>query len=316
MTMNIEKILDRTSLGRIQSAGHMQLIPILGDDDASFAPPVLQVGTCRYGSVMLKNDADRPTIVPPGAGWVVQQKAQDHAIGGGALLRAGQDRLIETALCIQQAQGGCISPAKHAMLILPAALRAKALAMRHVSDFRKHWSDITEFNRALGISNPGGHLEFFLKTFQRELDQFVAEFEIVPSQIGAIVLLGGKLVGIERAPSAAYWQVVWEPLVRVSYGSLAIQVAKSGATSVRDALSVQERSLVGIRKALRVAETREAESVDALLSVVRPIALECANDGEERIGSIAMSTVTSPRLAGQIVTVGDAVRFASICVAA
>jgi len=78
-----------------------RLIPLLGEDFAAFAPPSLEVGTCRYGAVMLKNDADRPTIVPPGAGWVVRQKAQGHAIGGGALLEPGQSRLIETALCIQ-----------------------------------------------------------------------------------------------------------------------------------------------------------------------------------------------------------------------
>src|SRR5262245_14829383 len=103
--MNIETILQNTSFGPVQSAGPMQLVPILGDDDASFAPPVVEVGTCRYGSVMLKNDGDRPTIVPPGAGWVVRRRAQDHAVGGGALLRAHEDRTIETALCIQQSQG-------------------------------------------------------------------------------------------------------------------------------------------------------------------------------------------------------------------
>jgi hypothetical protein len=316
MTMRIEEILEGTTLGPTQTVGHMQLIPLLGEDDAAFAPPSLEVGTCRYGAVMLKNDADRPTIVPPGAGWVVRQKAQDHAIGGGALLVPGQSRLIETALCIQQAQGGCIASAKHAMLILPAALRGKALAMRAVADFRKHWDDITALNRALGVPQAAGHLEYFLRAFQRELDLFVAQFEIVPGQLGAIVLCGGKLVGIERAPSAAYWDVVWEPLVRVSYGSLAIQVAKSGrALPSSTPLAVAEPTVAGIRQALDRAEAEEKEASDALVSAVRPMVLERASD-EEALGSITLTTVTSPHLAGQVVTVRDAVRYASICVAA
>ena len=41
-----------------------------------------------------------------------------------------------------------------------------------------------------------------------ELDEFVAEFECVPRQIGAIILVDDQVVGVERAPSHAYWQSV------------------------------------------------------------------------------------------------------------
>lgn len=318
MSLTIADILRGTGTGAPQGAGQMQVVPILGDDDDTFAPPDLVIGTGGYGTVLLRNDSDRPTIVPPGAGWVVAQKAQDHALGGGALLRPGAERRIETAMCIQQSQGGLIAKAKHEMLILPAALRAKALSVRHVLDFKKLWEGIGEYNRSFGIREAGGHLAYFLKAFARELSEFVAEFEIVPRQVGAVVLVAGKIAGVERAPSAAYWRAVWGPLIRVCYGSLAMKVAElhKAPPVTRIALAVRERSLTGVRRALEEAQRREREVVDARVEIARSVAFSAAREAEETLGSIALTTVANDHLAGQVVTVGQAVRFASLCVAA
>jgi hypothetical protein len=98
MSITIAEILRGTGTGPAQSAGQMQVVPILGDDDDRFAPPSIEVGTAGYGTLILRNDSDRPTIVPPGAGWVVLQKAQDHAVGGGVLLEPGCTRQIDTAM--------------------------------------------------------------------------------------------------------------------------------------------------------------------------------------------------------------------------
>jgi hypothetical protein len=268
--------------------------------------------------VVLRNFSDKPIIVPPGAGWVVTQKAQDHAIGGGALLKPAETRQIDTAMCIQQSQGGLIAKGKHEMLILPAALRAKALSVRHVRDFRKLWDGIGEYNRSFGIEQAGGHLEFFLKTFQKELAEFVAEFEIVPRQVGAIVLISGKVAGIERAPSAEHFRAVFSPLIRVCYGSLAMKMAKiqNAPPATRAPLSVAERSLAGLRRALEEAQRKEQEAIDACVAEARSIALSAAEAADETLGPITLQTVASTQLAGQVVTVNKAVRFASLCVAA
>jgi hypothetical protein len=317
MSITVREILQGTGAGPTQSAGQMQVVPILGDDDERFAPPAVEVGTAGYGSVVLRNDADRPTIVPPGAGWVVLQKAQDHAIGGGALLEPRGTRQIDTAMCVQQGQGGLISKAQHEMLILPAALRAKALSVRHVKDFRKLWEGIAQYNRSFGIESVGGHLEFFLKAFKKELAEFVAEFEIVPRQIGAVVFIGGKIAGIERAPSAAFWKVIWGPLVRVCYGSLAIALGrvKSAPPSTRVALVVAERSLAGLRRALDVTARKEEAAIMARLSRASDIALRAAKEDDDRLDDIKLTTVASPDLAGQVVSVNRKTCFASLCVA-
>lgn len=318
MSLTIAEILRGTGVGAVQSAGQMQVIPLLGDDDYTFAPPELEVGTTTYGTVLLRNDSNRPTIVPPGAGWVVAQRAQDHAVGGGALLWPGESRSINTAMCIQQSQGGYIEKAKHALLILPAALRAKALSMRHLQSYNKLWAGIQELNASFGISQSGGHLEYFLQRFQKELDGFVAEFELVPRQVGAVILVGGKIAGIERAPSADFWKALWTPLVRICYGSLALKVAELRKTPppTRVPLTLRHRSFAGLRDALAEATRKESQVIGDCLSLARGVSLEAAPQVDEERGAIVLRTFASTRLSGQVATVDKVVRYASLCAAA
>ncbi|MEM7157274.1 MAG: DUF6569 family protein [Myxococcota bacterium] len=322
MRLTVEDILRGTRTGRRQSVGVMEVIPLLGEDDETFAPPHVEVGTSHYGTVDLRNDDDRPTIVPPGAGWVVRQAAQDHAIGSGKLMRAGQSVKIDTARCIQQSQGGYIGRDKHPMVVLPAALRGRALAMRNETGYDKLWPDITRFNTRLGASTGGGggHLEYFLRHFAKQLDEFVAEFELVPDQRGAIILIGGRVVGVELAPNQAFWRHVWEPLVRVCYGSLAIEVARAlgERASVARPLRVIDDRLEGLEAALAEATSRERADVEA---VVRRLAGLVLSQGavDDQLGRwrarIVLTTVASPELAGQVARRGDEVRYASLCAA-
>lgn len=320
MRLTVEEILRGTRTGPRQSVGVMEVIPLLGEDDDTFAPPEVEVGTSHYGTVDLRNDGDRPTIVPPGAGWVVRQAAQDHAIGSGKLMRAGESVKIDTAMCIQQSQGGYIRRDKHPMLVLPAALRGRALAMRNEAGYSKLWDDIGRFNRRVGVSvgHGGGHLEYFLRHFAKQLDEFVAEFELVPDQRGAIVIVGGRVVGLELAPNRAYWRHVWEPLVRVCYGSLAIEVGRAlgERASVGRPLRVTDSSLEGLEAALAEATAQERADAEAIVRRLAGLVLERGKT-DDRMGRwrarIDLTTVASRELAGQVAHRGSEVRYASLC---
>lgn len=316
--LTVDMILKGTGIGPMQSVGQMQVIPITGDDDLTYAPPELEVGTSGYGAVSLRNANDKPTIVPYGAGWVVKDRAQDHAIGSGAFVKPGEDRVLNKAMCIQQSQPGLISRAKRALTILPARLRAKALAMRNVDQYNKLWEHITAFNTALGI-DAVANLVTFLTSFQKELDEFVAEFEIVPRQIGAIVLVGGEIVGVERAPSAAYFAATWEPLVRVCYGSLAIAAGKSRtmapATRLPLIAHAGMKTLDALRSALAELRTREEVLAQQLVSFARAVRLERAEAADDTLGTAELWTVAGLTFGGQVVTDGNTVKYASLTAA-
>lgn len=315
--LSIDDILRGTEPGRMQSVGHMQVIPLLGDDDDRFAAPEVEVRTTAYGTVELRHDDDRPTIIPPGAGWVVDQAAQDHAIGGGVLLAGKSLAKVDTARCIQRSQAGYIEAAKHPMLVLPAALRPQALAIRKQTGHGMLWDPITQFNKAFGVTE-AGHLEYFLRRFKAELDQFVAEFELLPRQLGAIVLVDGAIAGVERTPSSSFWRALWEPLIRVCYGSLAIQrgQGRSAPPSTRIPLASHGAGTVAqLRLALAESQVRERRVVAAVVQQLRDVDLRAADKADQVLNRAQLITLASTELAGQIVREGDRVAYASLCAA-
>lgn len=315
MPLTIEQILRGTRTGARQSVGQMEVIPLIGEDDSSFAPPDFSASTRTYGAVHLRNNADGPSIVPPGAGWCVREAAQDHAVCGGALMAPKSSRTIDRACCIQESQGGLIPEQQGSMIILPATLRAPALASRRETEYSRLWSLIRSFKQTLGMTG-SGNLVDFLKAFKKQLDEFVAEFELVPHQVGAIVLVGGKVVGVERAPSVPFWEKLWEPLVRVCYGSLSLQVARGNPLppATRHALAVQEKTLEGLQEALREAAERDQETTRSLVGETEALQLQEGGRPDEKMGDFSLWTVASKLLSGQVVGTGPGdVRYASLC---
>lgn len=315
--LTVEQILAGTTTGRLQAVGQMAIIPLLGDGDDTFAPPTdLEAGTRNYGTVDVRNRADRPTIVPTGAAWVTSEDAQDHASPGAALISAQGSRSIDNAYCIQETQGGLLMRQAREFVVLPASLRAQALANRNRGSYDALWTHIRRFKGTMGLRGAGNLVEF-LKAFKTELDQFVAEFEIVPGQLGAIIAIGGQIVGIERAPSEAFWHALWVPLVRVCYGSLALRVARSGAgiPSTRTPLSVTDKSLEGIAGALAKAREDSRMLVDATMGELGPKALASPAQADEAIDGSSIFTLACQEYAGQIIQRDAKPVYASICAA-
>jgi hypothetical protein len=110
-----------------------------------------------------------------------------------------------------------------------------------------------------------GHLEHFVRRYRQEMDEFVAHFEVVPNQVGAIVLIDGTVVGIERCPNYRFFKVMWEPLIRECYGSYSLQKAiQSGFRVPPDRVALSKgrvNSLADIRKALVKATLKEEAQI-------------------------------------------------------
>ena len=321
MTITIEEILRGVGFGRTQSVGHMGVVPLVDGDgscqDETFAPPDVGVSNDNYGSVDIHNEQDRPTIVPTGAGWITKRAAQDHAIAGAVLIKGSSSTHIDTAMCIESSQGGYMVKGDHEMIVLPAALRAPALAMRTSRSYGKLWNSIGQMHTTYtGQSARRQHMSDFLHFFKKDLDEFVAQFELIPNQIGAIVLLGDRIVGIERAPTVAFWSHVWSPLIRVCYGSLAIRARQILGTQPprhRLGLELKTRSLAGIAQALEDAETKTRELVGSAIDNIRGHELQASDTSESKLDGYEVVTLASDDVAGQIVRRGVKTPYASLC---
>jgi hypothetical protein len=311
----ITEVLRGCQPGRMQSVGLMQVIPLVSEmEDSRFAPPSeLEIGTTNYGTMEFVNTNDKPAIVPCHAAYVVKQMAQDHAMMHAGLIPGKKTRRYDTAACIQQSQGGTISREKHKFSVLPFALREKALQVRREKGYNKLWDTISSFNKRMG-ADTRAHLEFFLNKFKKQLDEFVAEFESVPRQVGAIILIDGVVAGIERAPSYAFWRSVWPALIRDCYGSLAIESAqdkRERAPRTRSPLPDADeiRDLDDLDAALAKAEEEDEERT-------RQVVRDFVNDqfdvtSEEKMGELDLETLSHKQFTGQVIRDGERVCYAS-----
>lgn len=333
--LSMEEILFGVSHADAQSVGNMEIIPLIQGRERSFeipedeygVPSNVHIGTSGYGTVNMDNQDDRTVIVPPGAGWVVKQAAQDHAIGSGKILDPKEKSVVKTARCIQSNQSGYITKADHEMLILPAELRGAALALKNEINYEALWESIAGMHKNHGITASSNLIDF-LRTFKTQMDSFVAEFELLDDQVGAIILINGQIVGVEVAPSRAYWKSVWTPLVRVCYGSLASECYKDTQKdrlvpmSNRMPLEMEGDTMNDLGEALVKSQAEYFEASEVIFKEMQEGRVLVGGPDESKGGNTLLSVgmerdkeKNRTRLGGQmVVREGGAIPFFSACI--
>ena len=316
-SLSIAELLHGTRAGRLQSVGVMQIIPLLSEleDDRFLAPSFVRVSTQGYGNLRFDNTAEKHVIIPCHAGYIVEEAAQDHAMAQSAVIPGKTERGFTNAMCIQQNQGGYISQAQHKLMILPYSLRESALNKRKTESFNKLWPDIQAWNQRMALGQDG-NLVVFMREFKKQLDRFVAEFECVPQQIGAIILIGGEIVGIERAPSSAYFREIWSALIRECYGSEAIAYARQlgdEAPLLETRIPLRQEgigSLEELAQALKEVEEIEQEMAYQIVRDLLDLPLQ--REAEDTTHGLTVETLSSERFLGQMIRDEEAICYASL----
>ncbi len=233
--MKLMQILDGLTFGQKQEVGTMAVFPLLGKDATAGLAPLEAlefIGTSGYGSMVFHNPHDKPCIVPTGYAIITKQAAQDHALTFASLIPPMTRREINKACCIQETQGGYIDGSGITdFAMLPLYIRKRhlkeqifpnsnetVLQLDERLSFSRLWRAISDFQREL-VGHSAGNLVCFFNKFMDKLMQFNAEFETVPNQRGAVIMMNGKVVGIEVAPTQEYWQTIWKSLIRDCYGA-------------------------------------------------------------------------------------------------
>ena len=226
MERHFRDLLRGLKPGIAQECGMTCVIPLISESEIlSTIGDVdnLRIGTERYGTVVVENLNDEPTIIPSGLSILTKQIAQDHCIPFTKVIGGKKVKGYNKCCCVQDSQGGAIQKDKHEVSMLPHPLRESVYEIRNVDKFGKLWDSLRNFSVELG-GNIGhnGWLVDFIDTHKDSLTDFVSHFEPVDNQLGAIILINGKVAGIEVVPSYKMWNVLWKPLIKECYGSLAL----------------------------------------------------------------------------------------------
>ena len=313
--MNISKILKGLEVGTIQQVGYMGIIPLLKEteNDDFGVPTGVLLSTRNYGNLEAENPSDRMTILPFGTGVITSQAAQNHATPKAKLLAARQHVHMPYAACTQETQGGSIQAGEHPITILPWAIKEMALRTKDEEEYSKLWPVIREFNQSLGV-RVTGHLELYLKQFKDDLDNFIAQFEVVPNQVGAIILINGYVMGIELTPNYEYFKSVWNPLIRECYGSLTLQYQKQfgdnpPAPRTREPLNTNVSSLKQLQEELVRVQEEEDKKVKSIIR--KFLKDEFSAEEEESVEGYTVETLTNKQFVGQVARKDDEIVYAS-----
>ena len=311
----VKLVQGHTGLGDLQSSGALDMLPLIGPDvGGRFARPFseLKLTNVRgYGKVELKNSGGRRGglgIVPLHAGYI-QDGAQNHALCRTGFLAPGQRLVFSDACCVQENQGGFLQDTTP--FILPLALREPALELRGREDYSKLWHAIASLNQQFGLP-VRGHLEQIVCRLRPVLTQFAARFEVLPNQRGAFFFIGNRLVGVELAPTAAYFHEVFKPLVCFCYGPAAFHVDdRRGWHGRASAEPLHAGSLQDLETAL-AARRRKARL--RLEQAVADARLDAARDWsiEETFADYRLATIATRALVGQVVERGRELVYVSL----
>jgi hypothetical protein len=310
--MDLPLILKCFRIGCVQQSGPLSVLPLFGPDRADrFAPPLSGLkleGVRGYGNVELANPAPQGVAILPLHMGYIQDQAQNHALCRSAFLGAGQKRLFDDACCVQQSQGGYLESKEQWFFILPLALREEALRLRGQKSHGKLWPAIASLNTRLGMEQRG-HLEQVLCRRRPMLTQYQSRFELLPGQSGALFFLRDRVVGVELAPSAAWFAEVWMPLVCFCYGVAAMQMEeRSGPLPPPEPFPAQ--SLLELRR--QVAALRKDRQQRMLDLLARTPAERFQRREEERYLDLRLYTIEGKNFAGQHVEQDGEVVYASL----
>jgi hypothetical protein len=236
---------------------------------------------------------------------------------GPPALVAGKSRAaFDTAVCLQETQGGTIAAGEHAMVILPFPLREPALAVRDQRDYSRLWPAVRAFYADVGLQAVA-NLAVFFRHFAQELDRFVAEFESLDGQVGAVVLADGGVLGVERTPSVAYWETLWAPLLRGCYGAEMIRRQQTGAPARPPATRVpldtaEVGSLEALADAVDAADRAERRLTDDRIAELERLPLKADETGDRHVDVARLETIHGWRFVGQLLRRGGRVEYASL----
>lgn len=249
-----------------------------------------------YDTLVMATQSPHVTIIPQGLVFITKEQAQDRTLPSAHLVKTQKTC---HAFCVQSSQGGLMqreATEQRQFRLLPAGVRLAALNKRKQEGYSAIWEDLEAFNQQLGVQ--GNFLVSFFQHYQKQLAEFVAEFEPVPFQRGAVILINGEVVGVEVMPNSSAFLALWEPLIRDCYGAEALLHSSNAPVAVPVIMEDVE-SLDDLVIAVNDLARREQAWAESLVEVALTQKEHLQN--EELEGEFGLYAVETSEFEGQLV---------------
>ncbi len=255
-----------------QTVANMTVIPLVAQSSeyngVGTVNDVYLERDVAYDRMQFASGSNAPAIVPSGYTLITKEKAQDRAIASKEIIPSKAAREVNV-FCVQSSQHGLMSKSNNhqrEFRMLPATIRMVAYRHRNDRQLSALWNSLGALNQSLGVS--GNFINSFFDEYKDRLAQFVAEFELVPFQRGAIILINDELIGVELSPNPLAFSAQWESLIRDCYGSEAIRQQSKQKSIDESALFGEVDTLDDLSAKLDEIENKEFDFAEKQVETV------------------------------------------------
>ena len=213
----IAECVSKVTVGEPQTHGNLNLLPLLGDGVA--APDYLVLDEAlKAGCACLTEVSDAGVV--PELRFVNECDAPVLLIEGEELVGAKQNRIVNLSVllpphetivvpvsCVEagrwHAESHEFASASRGHYAAGRAQKARhvSMSMRTIgsrsSDQSEVWADISAKSVRLRSASPTGAAAALYQTHRATLDEYLAAFSAVPSQLGALFVLNGRVLGLD-----------------------------------------------------------------------------------------------------------------------
>jgi len=235
----ISSLLETLEVGEPLSHGALTVIPLLAPKDAepdwltlAEAGAAVTITEVSAGgevpTLSLVNDADRPVLLLDGEELI---GAKQNRILNTTVLVAAHAALRIPVSCVEQGRWsyrGKRFDSSDASLFASARARKAARVSTSLREFRMHLSDQGEIWRDVAgkvsehrVKSPTGAMRDFYDRYAEDLAQARRALAPRPGQIGALVAVAGKWVGLDLLPSPGLFERAW-PRLCAGYSAEAV----------------------------------------------------------------------------------------------
>lgn len=311
--MQLIQLLQNTTVSaQPQIVANQIVVPLTTDkpnNDISSEMTLKVVNDSDYSKLTLKNTDSKPAIALQGSRFETDGKGQDRTVLSANIIESESEKTLAVG-CIQPSEGSHIESGTETTGFIPASLRVPALDRKDNGSYDVIWGDIRKYLGEIGVQ--GDSLRDFYKEFKKELDEFVAQFENIDKQVGAIVLINNEIVGLELYPNYNSWMKVWRPLIRDSYGADAIKAIKKGTViALKPSIDLDKvASMSDIKKQVEDINIRNITTIANKVKAV--VDSEFRVTSQQNVGDFVVNTINNTSFKGQFITKNDVVVHCSL----
>ena len=242
----IKQFIDGIDVGKVQSYRNLAVFPLVSNyaldldyltlDDALDGDAIDVVELDQDGSVpelKVVNKSDTMILILDGEELV---GAKQNRIVNTTILIAGKDTVVIPVSCVEQGRWSYDSKkfSSQKRVMSPRMRADKSSQVRYSlemcdnfnADQSAIWSDISAKALRMDAESPSSAMSEIYKKKDRSIKDYTNHFNLIGSQVGAVFMINGQVVGMDCFGKPETFEKVFEKLVE-SYALDAIDTPES-----------------------------------------------------------------------------------------